>query len=242
MMGKRGVCVGGAVPVGLAVLSGCAVSEAQGRVDPVDDAPEPTPANVPSAAVCAGCGADYLRENERLDLEDLAWSERNVTQEGLVGGSTFEYTAGDWVVRVSFPVVNPADTIYTVAIANTATGYEWAGEVDRGAGETSGHARPDETTEWFDAVRARDAALAFLSERYGERAPGLDLAWNETDATPGAPDKPLPGATKLRTRPATGSSRSSTQWSGPTWWNTRLLWSTRRPDSAGQARSRPAER
>jgi hypothetical protein len=181
--------------VGLAILSGCAVSEAQGRVDPVGETPEPPPVLLPNANFARDAVLVYLSENERLDLTDLTWSERNVTQEGLVGGSTFEYTAGDWVVRVSFPVVNPADTVYTVTIANTATRYEWEGKVDA-TGQVK--KKIDETAEWFDAVRARDAALAYLSERYSERAPRLDLNWNMTDATPGAPEKPLPGATNLR--------------------------------------------
>ncbi|MFL7791590.1 MAG: DUF333 domain-containing protein, partial [Anaerolineae bacterium] len=42
------------------------------------------------------------------------WTVENATAEGLVGASTFQYAASDVIVTVSFPVVNPADTIYQV--------------------------------------------------------------------------------------------------------------------------------
>jgi hypothetical protein len=58
------------------------------------------------------------------------WTEENVTEEGLVGGSTFRYTAADLVVTVSFPVVNPADTLYQIVVSKEATGFRWEGEVD----------------------------------------------------------------------------------------------------------------
>ena len=58
------------------------------------------------------------------------WTEENVTAEGLVGASTFRYTAADVVVTVSFPVVNPADTIYQVVVSKESAGFQWEGEVD----------------------------------------------------------------------------------------------------------------
>jgi putative hemolysin len=58
------------------------------------------------------------------------WTEENVTEEGLVGASTFRYTAADLVVTVSFPVVNPTDTVYQVVVSKEGTGFRWEGEVD----------------------------------------------------------------------------------------------------------------
>jgi putative hemolysin len=58
------------------------------------------------------------------------WMEENVTEEGLVGASTFRYTAADVVVTVSFPVVSPADTIYRVVVSKEDTGFRWEGELD----------------------------------------------------------------------------------------------------------------
>lgn len=70
------------------------------------------------------------RYGEQAPALGLAWTEESITPEGLVGASTFEYTAASWVVTVSFPVVAPQATIYTVVIANQATGFQWEGEVD----------------------------------------------------------------------------------------------------------------
>ena len=67
---------------------------------------------------------------EQAPGPDLVWSEENVTPENLVGSSRFQYVAGEWQVTVSFPVVAPQATVYTVAVANQATGFRWEGEVD----------------------------------------------------------------------------------------------------------------
>ena len=183
--------------LGLLILSGCTVSQAQDVADmpPVAETPEPTPVNVPNPAFARDTALTYVRENYQPDLKEMTWTESNLTQEGLVGGSTFRYSAMDWIVEVSFPVVNPADTIYKVTVANEGTDFSWQGEVDA-TGQVS--ELRDETSEWFDPIRARDAALAYLCERYGERAPRLDLVWDESDTTPGAPEKPLPGANELQ--------------------------------------------
>jgi putative hemolysin len=58
------------------------------------------------------------------------WTEENITEGGLVGASTFQYTAANLVVTVSFPVVNPADTIFQVVVRNEGTGFRWEGQVD----------------------------------------------------------------------------------------------------------------
>jgi hypothetical protein len=56
------------------------------------------------------------------------WTEENITPEGLLGASTFEYTAGDWVVTVSFPIV--PDATYIVVIDNQPNSFHWEGTVD----------------------------------------------------------------------------------------------------------------
>jgi len=61
---------------------------------------------------------------------DLEWDEKDITPENLVGASTFQYTSGDWVVTVSYPVVLPELTVYHVVAVNEATGLRWEGEVD----------------------------------------------------------------------------------------------------------------
>jgi len=60
----------------------------------------------------------------------LTWTEEFITPEGLVGSGTFQYTAGDWVVTISYPIVAPEAVIYQVAVANQTTGFQWEGEVN----------------------------------------------------------------------------------------------------------------
>lgn len=88
--------------------------------------PVPWPALARDAALAYLAGT-YGQE---APAPDLAWSEEVTTGEGLAGGSTFQYTAGDWMVTVSFPVVPPEEAIFQVAAANEATGFRWEGQVD----------------------------------------------------------------------------------------------------------------
>jgi len=183
------------------IVSGCTVSSADGptsgTVDGLPGPSEPAPINLPDPAAARDAVLATLAETygDRAPAPSLTWVEANVTAEGLVGGSAFQYTADGWVVKVTFPVVNPVDTVYHVVVSNEATGFDWEGDVDAD-GAVVKAADPEVT--WFDPTAARDAVLATLAETYGDRAPAPDLAWAEMDVTPGAPDKPLPGATSLQ--------------------------------------------
>jgi serpin B len=72
--------------------------------------------------------ADMLAEE--VPPPEEAWAEEDVTAQGLVGSSTRRYTAGDWTVTVSFPIVAPEATVYQVEVVNEASGFSWEGEVD----------------------------------------------------------------------------------------------------------------
>jgi hypothetical protein len=98
-----------------------------GAVPPEDTVAVPDPARARDVAL------DYIfdRYSEVVfPPPGSDWTEENVTGEGLVGASTFRYTAADLVVTVSFPVVNPADTIYQVVVSKEGTDFRWEGEVD----------------------------------------------------------------------------------------------------------------
>jgi len=62
--------------------------------------------------------------------EDLTWSVENITAEGLVGSSSFQYSAEDWVITITAPVVAPEVVIYHVEVMNNASSFRWEGEVD----------------------------------------------------------------------------------------------------------------
>ena len=60
----------------------------------------------------------------------LAWQEEWAVGEGIVGAGGYRYSSGDWVVTVSYPVVLPENTVYTIAVTNESSGFEWEGQVD----------------------------------------------------------------------------------------------------------------
>jgi len=115
------------------------------------------------------------RYPEQAAAPGLAWTERRMTPEGLVGAETFQYTAQDWAVTVSYPIVRPDLVVYQVVVSNETTGFQWEGRVD-----ASGSVM--EAPE--GVLMARDAVLAFLAERYGEEAPAPGMAWTQKRVTP----------------------------------------------------------
>jgi hypothetical protein len=74
----------------------------------------------------------YLAESHDSDAPatGLAWTETHARPEGLVGRESYEYTAGDWLIAVSFPVVAPENVVHTIAVSNATTGFHWEGQVD----------------------------------------------------------------------------------------------------------------
>lgn len=118
----------------------------------------------------------FVREHfEEAPAESLSWVEEKLTPEGLVGGEEWQYTAGDWTVKVSYGVVAPEWTVYHVAVSNESTGFEWEGRVD-------GSGRAPEAPE--NALVARDQALFYVSEQHGQSGLGAGLAWQEERLTP----------------------------------------------------------
>jgi hypothetical protein len=145
-----------------------------GSVPAGGDAPAAqAPTEVQSARDAA---LTFVREHfEEAPTEPLSWVEEKVTAEGLVGGEQWQYTAGDWVVEVSYGVVAPEWTVYHVSVTNEGTGFEWEGRVD-------GSGRAPEAPE--NALVARDQALFYVSEQHGQSGLGAGLAWQEERLTP----------------------------------------------------------
>ncbi len=118
----------------------------------------------------------FVREHfDEAPAESASWTEKSLTPEGVVGGSQWQYTAGDWVVKVSYAVVAPEWTVYHVAVTNQSTGFEWEGRAD-GSGQVP------EAPE--NALLARDQALLYVSEQHGQTGLGAGLAWVEERLTP----------------------------------------------------------
>jgi hypothetical protein len=155
------------------IASGCTPSTAQptavptiAPTEPPTEVPTATPTEaaveVPDPARARDAALHYVSQNysEQAPAPNLAWVEETITPEGLVGSSTFQYTADDWVVTVSFPVVAPQATIYSVVVANQATGFQWEGDVDA-AGQVTEQAVAEGADVAYEGVSfSYDDALA----------------------------------------------------------------------------------
>ena len=116
----------------LLLVSALAISGCSGA----SSAREPTPAAEPSRPSDPVGARDaalaYLAENygSEAPVAGLVWTEAHTKPEGLVGGESYEYTAGDWLIAVSYPVVARENLVHTIAVSNATTGFRWEGQVD----------------------------------------------------------------------------------------------------------------
>jgi putative hemolysin len=92
---------------------------------PVDEIPE-------GAIAARDTALAFIREQygDQAPPADLTWFAEDVTQEGLVGASTVQFSAGDWVITIEFPIVAPDAVVYHVAAVNEGTDFRWEGEID----------------------------------------------------------------------------------------------------------------
>jgi hypothetical protein len=61
---------------------------------------------------------------------DLSWSFENITEQGLVGSSSFKYSTETWMITIKAPVVAPDAVIYHIEVVNEGSPFRWEGEVD----------------------------------------------------------------------------------------------------------------
>lgn len=123
----------------------------------------------------------FIGEQHSQDAPDstLAWVEERTTPHGLIGAETYRYTAGDWVISISYPVVAPGEAAYQTVVANSATAFSWQGEVNAAGDVIEFSAGAQDPV-----LTARDEALAYLDEHYAERAPEVGLTWTRRRMTP----------------------------------------------------------
>ena len=93
---------------------------------------EPAPVNLPDAAMARDAVLAYIAAHDgpSAPAAGIAWNEENTTPGGLVGSTTFRYTAERWTVTVSYPIVAPEYTLYHVQVVDSASGFAWEGEMD----------------------------------------------------------------------------------------------------------------
>ena len=66
------------------------------------------------------------------------WQTQRTTPDGIVGSESFQFTAGEITVSISYPVVAPDYVVYLVMV-DKDSGFHWEGEVDA-AGVVTEHA------------------------------------------------------------------------------------------------------
>ncbi|GEM_PF-998420 len=116
----------------LVLAAGCGPGPAQPTEVPT---PTPTEAAVEvleDVLTTRDAALNYISQNypEQAPAPDLAWEGGRTTPEGLVGSETYKYTADDWVVTISYPVVAPEYLVYQIVVENPTTGFKWEGELD----------------------------------------------------------------------------------------------------------------
>ena len=174
--------VGLALVLSTLIISNCGPTAAEpiavpttAPTEPPVEAPTATPTEVaieiPDPARGRDAALAYVAVNygEQALAPGLTWVEELTTPEGLVGSSSFQYTAGDWVVMVFFPVVAPENVVYQVVVTNQATGFQWEGEVDA-AGQVTEHAVVETPDAGFSF--SYDGAVA--AEVIVETVPAVD--------------------------------------------------------------------
>lgn len=118
------------------IMSGCNFSSRGATEIPPIEAPTAVPTegavHIPSPMFGRDAVLAYLMKQypEVAPPDGLSWVEELVTPEGLVGSSTFQYTANRLMITVAFPIVAPEATIYQVEVINYETGFHWQGEVN----------------------------------------------------------------------------------------------------------------
>ncbi len=138
--------------LGALVLTSCGLRATQTAPSPTaPPASEETPEAKPADPLFAREAAlAYLRVNysETAPTEGLAWAETEVTTEEVVGSSSFLYSAGEWQVSVSYPIVAPEALVYQVKVSDTATGYHWMGTLNANGEVTEEYLDTDITPGW----------------------------------------------------------------------------------------------
>lgn len=121
--------------LGVLVLGGCALVTAIDGLIPgqrTDTEPQATLPAVLGAEAARQAALEFLQSNygSYAPPAGANWVGGEMPSDGLVGSARFQYTAAGWVVSVSYPVVAPEATLYTVEAACEAIGFSWIGLVD----------------------------------------------------------------------------------------------------------------
>ena len=159
-----------------------------GALPPTEEVTEADAQPVPDPALARDVALAYLRETyaDLAPKAGLSWTDENITEPGMVGASTFRYTAESWVAVVSYPIVNPADTIFRVEVSNPDAILLWEGDVDMNGNVTESRALDGSRQAicWGGFIKSLPAGAQF--DDYlaldGENGLGIEAADNTVAA------------------------------------------------------------
>jgi hypothetical protein len=170
---------GGATATPTASLTAVVVQTPAPNSTAVQVEESPTPAAGPTVDRVGARDAALAYVGDRYGADapaaDLAWTEQYARPAEMVGGEVYRYTAGDWLITISYPVVLPELTVYTVKMANLATGFVWEGQVSAGGQVIEGKQL---------LLNAFNVALAHVQDQFEGESPPAGLAWVGERITP----------------------------------------------------------
>ena len=121
--------------IALAAAAGCILPSPQASPSPsstIDADKDVTSIQPPDPKFAREAALSYMSiyHAQIAPKGELSWTAENITPAGLVGSNAVRYTAEDWIVTVSYPVVAPEAVIYQVEVTNEGDGIQWQGSVD----------------------------------------------------------------------------------------------------------------
>jgi len=115
----------------------------------------------------------------RAPAEDVAWVGRDTTPSGVVGVSTYEFTAASWLMTVAALSVSPTEVLYEMGLDNPQTGLHWTGTLDAGRNLLSSNLDVP-----VEVLVTREIVLAYVRQNYSGQAPAENLVWVGERMTP----------------------------------------------------------
>lgn len=167
--------------LGVLLLGGCALVTAIGGLIPgprSDADPQATLPVVLGAEAARNAALGFLQSNygSYAPPAGVNWVGGEMPSDGLVGSARFQYTAAGWVVSVSYPLVAPEATLYTVEAICEAIGFSWTGLVDAGGKVATVNLMIDEPSATPETVEP-SATPAPVQARYQDDVYKLALAY-----------------------------------------------------------------
>ncbi len=175
------------------ILGGCALVTAIDRLFPgpqTDTEPQSTLPVVFGAEAARGAALDFLQNNYGSYAPPVGanWIGGEMPSDGLVGSARFQYSAAGWVMSISYPLVAPEATLYTVEAVYDAVGFSWKGLVDA-SGKVATVSlvidEPSATPEVVEPSATPTTALARYQDDLYKLALAYPVDWSLTEVPAG---------------------------------------------------------